>query len=449
MKSNRIESGSHKSPPSLLAEVIRTAVSLYVIMLVILAAIFLQSLERKRVNQVEEDVTYTWQQMKVIIESEERFEDALEQCLKFELDVEYKRCRASSLAFVRFSHYDDVVACVEHWKDSGGYSEYFRVSPAPTQSGGATHSPQGRPPRNEEPGTLCDIREPGAGTWGQVWDEVKSALRVIVDAVWGAPSTLATLPTPAFKVYEHCVEGSSGDCTDAYDVYEAIGELDRNDEQWRIRVLKVETNGWFQDLGGDGEQYAVFLIVLVTATGMIAAMLFLIGRKARDFGRQANRMRDQLNNREVMVIDDGGYGRELAGIATAAGARVAEAREIRERLMRCAVELGYAISHNENKALSTLNLPDPIPTSAKEGQNVSRERLEVVNNVIVGARESLDGISKQLIRCSIGDFSGTSDLVDVGETLAEVIGVVKAASVRDLVWHENIPDLSAGPIFVS
>ena len=445
MKSNRIITGSYKNLLSLRAKNIRTTVSLYVIMLVTLAGIFLMSLEEKRVKKIYDGVGYAWRFVEKVITSERR-EDSQFRCHLSDSDVEYQKCRVSLLAFVKF-HDEDVQACVDSKEESGAYTEHFRAFPVPIQSDGSDLSPQGQSRAAESSKTSCDIGERDASTWGQIWKDVRSAFREIRNAVWGDPSSFLTSDQKfEFKTYEHCVEGGSDDCKD---LIEAIGAFNFNGKEWRIRILWVETNGWVQNLVGDGKEdeeerrfhYAVFLIVFVTATGMIAVMVYLIGRTARNFGRQAKRLQKQLEDQEALVIRDEGYGRELAGIATAAGARVAAARQIRERLMKCAVELGSGISHNENQVLSTLNLPEPILTAGEEGENASREHLEVVNKAIQGVRKSLDGISNQLIRASIGDFSGTGDFVNVGETLAERINAMNTLSKRDLVWRTDVPCL--------
>ncbi len=293
---------------------------------------------------------------------------------------------------------------------------------------------------------LCQIRPPTTGTLENVWGAFRQGAKGMSAAIWGTQEGKSVNR----RSYGHCPGVDDVGCVDIYESYRDL-EIDGTNGRIRILVSGMSVPYW----GGDPVQNGMFLIALVTATGIVLALGWLIGRKAGRFGRQANRLRDRLNDWDVTAIDDGEYAGELAGIAAAADVRIASkereadereaaARKIRERLMACAIELGRGMSHNENEMLAQLNgLVNSIATAAEKGQAISPEQLKGVASATQGVRTGLEGVSKQLIRWSIGDFSEASDPVDIGDTLSDAIVAVKTTCTRELIWTESVPELSA------
>ena len=289
---------------------------------------------------------------------------------------------------------------------------------------------------------LCDAERPRKGALETVWSTFKG----IKEAAWGSRRKVSVDEKPVDEMsYEFCSD--QGGCIE---VYESRMTLDNNKSRIRILVSGLKTTYW----GDDQNQNSMFLIALLTGGGMFFLLSLLFYRKVRQFGTQASRLRNRLEDQDQAAINDDGFTGELAEIATAADKRMASyareadesetaARKIKERLMACAMQLGRGLSHNENALLARLNsLIDSVKSNAEKGRNVSPEQLRDVATANQGVRISLEDLSKQLIRWSIGDFSETGAAVDIGATLSNAIIAVKSTSKRDLIWTESVPELS-------
>ena len=418
----------NKRSLSLRTQVCRASISLFLCMVIGLVGTLGAYLEVQYQKDTDDTMLSTMDQAKrAITDLNEddiahfirNYEGFIRGCPRDPL-IELQKCWINAQAFLGYNENEHVDICIDRKEESEAYAEYLYVS-------------------YHESSNLCDARAQDTGIWGKLWEEVKGASGEIRDVVWGGTQATGAV----FNVYEDCIDGSSEDCKD---VYELIGEPVIKDRQWRIRVLKVGSSGWFQDRwswfktsdSDDRRKFlAMVLVAMCTATATIVAMSWWNGRRARDLEKQADRLRDQLEDQGATAIDNRGYCRELTGIAVAADARVAAAKMLRERLMMCARRLGRAIDHNENALLSELHLSQP-----EEGKNLSWEQLRTVTKAVSGIRKNLEGISKQLIWWSIGEFSGASDFVHVGETLSEGIAAVQVCSKRNLKWDDRIPELS-------
>ena len=291
---------------------------------------------------------------------------------------------------------------------------------------------------------LCQAQSPAKGALGTIWSTFGQGMKGIAEAVWG-PRAEKSVDRMS---YEFCPSG--GDCVEIYESSRVL-EFDKAKGRIRTLVSGLKATYWSEDQ----IQNAMFLIAFATAAGMVLALGWLIGRKVGQFETQANRLRNRIEDQGQTAINDEGFTGELAEIAAAADKRMASnargadereaaARKIRERLMACAVQLGKGVSHNENALLARLNgLIDSIKTDAEKGRNVSPDLLKDLATATRGVRTSLEGLSKQLIRWSIGDFSESSDAVDIGTTLSDAITAVKATSKRELIWTESVPKLSS------